>query len=231
MERRRGLPSLPAVIEPTESATAAAFAHTAVLAGRPDNAVPPAEAGRLFGRLAHLLDAVEDLQHAEKPDTGTKAARPAHRLRRRGRALLHLPCLLQRHRPGPVDRRTPAGLVPREQRRRVRRRLRRVLRLLRLLLGLRRRLLRLQLRLLSASPQLTLAGAGGASFQRGSACTEVTSRRRPVRRRCGPGGWPGGSRRGRRPGPRPRGSPGMRRSRRAPGPSGAAGPPASRGRA
>ncbi|MFC4472480.1 DUF5685 family protein [Streptomyces xiangluensis] len=48
------------VTEPTETATAAAFAHTAVLAGRPDNAEPLAEAGRLFGRLAHLLDAVED---------------------------------------------------------------------------------------------------------------------------------------------------------------------------
>ncbi|MEW2511529.1 DUF5685 family protein [Streptomyces sp. NPDC046870] len=48
------------VTEPTETATAAAFAHTALLAGRPDNAGPLAEAGRLFGRLAHLLDAVED---------------------------------------------------------------------------------------------------------------------------------------------------------------------------
>ncbi|GGZ41670.1 hypothetical protein GCM10010387_40110 [Streptomyces inusitatus] len=48
------------VTEPTETATAAAFAHTAVLAGRPENALPLAEAGRLFGRLAHLLDAVED---------------------------------------------------------------------------------------------------------------------------------------------------------------------------
>lgn len=51
---------LPVVTEPTETATAAAFAHTAVLAGRPGNAAPLAEAGRLFGRLAHLLDAVED---------------------------------------------------------------------------------------------------------------------------------------------------------------------------
>ncbi|MEO3975434.1 DUF5685 family protein [Streptomyces sp. CAU 1734] len=51
---------LTAVTEPTETATAAAFAHTAVLAGRPENAAPLAEAGRLFGRLAHLLDAVED---------------------------------------------------------------------------------------------------------------------------------------------------------------------------
>ncbi|MGA5362399.1 DUF5685 family protein [Streptomyces purpurascens] len=52
------------VTEPTETATAAAFAHTAVLAGRPYNAGPLAEAGRLFGRLAHLLDAVED-RHAD----------------------------------------------------------------------------------------------------------------------------------------------------------------------
>ncbi|WP_030683543.1 DUF5685 family protein [Streptomyces sp. NRRL B-1347] len=54
--------SLLTVTEPTETATAAAFAHTAVLAGRPGNAEPLAEAGRLFGRLAHLLDAVEDRQ-------------------------------------------------------------------------------------------------------------------------------------------------------------------------
>jgi hypothetical protein len=47
--------------EPTETATAAAFAHTAVVAGTPGNAEPLAEAGRLFGRIAHLLDAVEDL--------------------------------------------------------------------------------------------------------------------------------------------------------------------------
>jgi len=50
---------------PTEEATAAAFAHTAVLAGRPDNAAALAEAGRLFGRLAHLLDAAEDRQQDE----------------------------------------------------------------------------------------------------------------------------------------------------------------------
>jgi len=50
-----------AVTEPTETATAAVFAHTAVLAGRPGNQAALAEAGRLFGRIAHLLDAVEDL--------------------------------------------------------------------------------------------------------------------------------------------------------------------------
>lgn len=53
--------SLLTITEPTETATAAAFAHTAVLAGRPGNRAPLEEAGRLFGRLAHLLDAVEDL--------------------------------------------------------------------------------------------------------------------------------------------------------------------------
>ncbi|MEU3840018.1 DUF5685 family protein [Streptomyces sp. NPDC028635] len=71
VERQTGLEALAGpgtpiltVTEPTETATAAAFAHTAVLAGRPGNAAPLAEAGRLFGRLAHLLDAVED-RHAD----------------------------------------------------------------------------------------------------------------------------------------------------------------------
>ncbi|MFB7946697.1 DUF5685 family protein [Kitasatospora phosalacinea] len=50
---------------PTEEATASAFAHTAVLAGRPGNARALAEAGRLFGRLAHLLDAAEDRRDDE----------------------------------------------------------------------------------------------------------------------------------------------------------------------
>ncbi|MFI6928679.1 DUF5685 family protein [Nonomuraea spiralis] len=45
---------------PAEEAVAAAFAHTAVLAGRPGNAAALAEAGTFFGRIAHLLDAVED---------------------------------------------------------------------------------------------------------------------------------------------------------------------------
>ncbi|MFF5504760.1 DUF5685 family protein [Streptomyces roseolus] len=63
IERTTGLGgSLLTVTEPTETATAAAFAYTAVLTDRPGNAAPLAEAGRLFGRLAHLLDAVEDLE-------------------------------------------------------------------------------------------------------------------------------------------------------------------------
>jgi hypothetical protein len=49
------------ITEPTETATAAAFGYTAVLAGKPGNEAALAEAGRLFGRIAHLLDAVEDL--------------------------------------------------------------------------------------------------------------------------------------------------------------------------
>jgi hypothetical protein len=53
------------VTRPTEEATGEAFAHTAVLAGRPDNAAPLREAGRLFGRVAHLLDAVEDREEDE----------------------------------------------------------------------------------------------------------------------------------------------------------------------
>jgi hypothetical protein len=49
------------ITEPTETAVSAAFAHTAVLAGQPSNAGLLATAGRSFGRLVHLLDAVEDL--------------------------------------------------------------------------------------------------------------------------------------------------------------------------
>ena len=53
--------SVLAVTEPTETATGAACAHTAVLAGRPANVEPLREVCRLFGRVAHLVDAVEDL--------------------------------------------------------------------------------------------------------------------------------------------------------------------------
>lgn len=79
VERQSGIEALAGpgtplltVTEPTETATAAAFAHTAVLAGRPENIAPLAEAGRLFGRLAHLLDAVED----KEADTASGAWNP-----------------------------------------------------------------------------------------------------------------------------------------------------------
>jgi hypothetical protein len=49
------------VTAPTEEASAEGLRATAVVAGRPGNADALAEAGRLFGRVAHLLDAVEDL--------------------------------------------------------------------------------------------------------------------------------------------------------------------------
>jgi hypothetical protein len=54
--------SLLTATRPTETATAAAFAHTAVLSGNSGNVPALSEAGRLFGRIAHLVDAVEDLE-------------------------------------------------------------------------------------------------------------------------------------------------------------------------
>lgn len=56
----RGDRTLLELTEPTETAVAAVFARTGPLTGKPHNAETLAEAGRLFGRLAHLLDAVED---------------------------------------------------------------------------------------------------------------------------------------------------------------------------
>lgn len=71
-----------AVTRPTEAATGEAFAHTALLAGRPGNAEPLREAGRLFGRIAHLLDAVEDREEDRRNEawnpltaTGTEPTR------------------------------------------------------------------------------------------------------------------------------------------------------------
>ena len=46
--------------EPTELAVGAAFAHTAVLSGRPHNAPILQEIGRLFGRIMYLLDSYTD---------------------------------------------------------------------------------------------------------------------------------------------------------------------------
>ncbi|WP_327085797.1 DUF5685 family protein [Nonomuraea sp. NBC_01738] len=57
-----GRPGLLELTAPTESAVAVAFGHTGVLAGKPGNREALEEAGRFFGRLAHLLDAVEDLE-------------------------------------------------------------------------------------------------------------------------------------------------------------------------
>jgi len=61
LEARGGL-TLLELTEPTETAVSAVFARTGELTGKPHNVPALAEAGRFFGRLAHLLDAVEDLE-------------------------------------------------------------------------------------------------------------------------------------------------------------------------
>ena len=61
VEASAGPGDLLLVTEPTETATAEAFAHTAVLAGASANVPLLREAGRLFGRVVHVVDAVEDL--------------------------------------------------------------------------------------------------------------------------------------------------------------------------
>ncbi len=53
--------ALLAVTAPAEEASAEGLRASAVVAGCPGNAEPLAEVGRLFGRVAHLVDAVEDL--------------------------------------------------------------------------------------------------------------------------------------------------------------------------
>ncbi len=58
---RTGSVGLRNLTGPAEDAVAAAFAHTATLTGRPHNREALEAAGRGFGRLAHLIDAVEDL--------------------------------------------------------------------------------------------------------------------------------------------------------------------------
>ncbi|MFX0574162.1 DUF5685 family protein [Nocardia nepalensis] len=52
--------SLDDLTAPTQICASEFFAHTAVLADRPDNVAALREAGRHFGRIAHLADAVED---------------------------------------------------------------------------------------------------------------------------------------------------------------------------
>ena len=58
-ERRPGV-GLRALLAPTGEAVASLFASTAAVAGQPDNGSALARAGRAFGALVHLLDAVED---------------------------------------------------------------------------------------------------------------------------------------------------------------------------
>ena len=51
---------LRSLLAPTGRAVASLFAHTAVVAGRPENVPALGRAGEAFGALVHLLDAVED---------------------------------------------------------------------------------------------------------------------------------------------------------------------------
>ncbi|WP_378558208.1 DUF5685 family protein [Nocardia halotolerans] len=48
---------------PTQLCAATLFGHTATLAGRPENVAALQEIGRHVGRIAHLADAIEDLEH------------------------------------------------------------------------------------------------------------------------------------------------------------------------
>ncbi|MFI6871304.1 DUF5685 family protein [Nocardia sp. NPDC050406] len=57
-----GLDSLARLTAPTQLCAADLFAHTAVLAGRPENIDALREVGWHFGRIAHLADAIEDLE-------------------------------------------------------------------------------------------------------------------------------------------------------------------------
>lgn len=61
-ERRAHLLTLDELTEPAQLCAAEFFAHSAVLAERPDNIAPLREAGRHFGRIAHLADAIEDFE-------------------------------------------------------------------------------------------------------------------------------------------------------------------------
>lgn len=72
---------LTVVTEPAETAAAAVLAHTAVLTGRPGNVAPLSEIGRHFARIAHLIDAIDDLDSdrargAWNPITATGATVP-----------------------------------------------------------------------------------------------------------------------------------------------------------
>lgn len=58
--------TLAEILRPTGDAVAAIFAHTATVSGFPENQAALAAVGSAFGRLVHLLDAVEDLDGDRK---------------------------------------------------------------------------------------------------------------------------------------------------------------------
>ncbi|MEU4809468.1 DUF5685 family protein [Nocardia fluminea] len=60
--RPREVITLEELTGPTQLCAATLFGHTATLAGRPENVAALREIGRHVGRIAHLADAIEDLE-------------------------------------------------------------------------------------------------------------------------------------------------------------------------
>ncbi|MEU0545528.1 DUF5685 family protein [Nocardia sp. NPDC005978] len=88
------LDALNRLTAPTQLCAAELFAHTAILAEQPANADALRTAGWHFGRIAHLADAIEDLDHDREhgkfnPLTATGiGAEQAHELLRESNSLL-----------------------------------------------------------------------------------------------------------------------------------------------
>lgn len=80
------------VTAPTAEATAEIFAASSVVAGRPENAAALREMGAAFGTLAHLLDAVTDLEDDRRTGSFnpiTATGTPLEQVRRECRRLVH----------------------------------------------------------------------------------------------------------------------------------------------
>lgn len=67
-------PDVTAAAEPTARACGAAFAATATIAGAPANTAPLGRAGRAYGQLIYLIDAVRD----RRPDAARGRFNPLH---------------------------------------------------------------------------------------------------------------------------------------------------------
>lgn len=98
---RHGVGAGPAAVDmlnqltaPTQLCAVELFAHTAILAGRPENADALREVGWHFGRIAHLADAIEDVEQDREhgkfnPLTATGTSpEQAHALLRESNSLL-----------------------------------------------------------------------------------------------------------------------------------------------
>ncbi len=84
--------SILTVTAPTADATAEIFAASAMVAGRPENEPALREMGSAFGTLAHLLDAVTDLDDDRRTGSFnpiTATGTPLEQVRRECRRLVH----------------------------------------------------------------------------------------------------------------------------------------------